>query len=488
MATRPNIAQEYLANVGHVGNDGPIGSGYLDNIRRTYDMNGYLSRLLVTESPFLAYAQMMQRKPTSDVNFKWAEQRDLWQRRDFKVHTAVSASGIRNAATRTVRVYSDFDGTGRLNDQRNVPVFLVVGQTISLQGRVASAHSTDLIPNGAGPEQIFMGRIQNISVGSDYAELTLLPIAVGDYSQGEHNAVSTSTATMAFDQNAQGRITGSAWAEGSGAPKGYRTELFDRQGFCQIFKTSIPLFSKSLMHMDYRYYADEFSKTWMEAVRSHKHDLARAFLFNSYGGYEERTVAGSDYKNANPKRYSFGFIPFVRRFGVKEDFTYASTQYDNFVDFLEYFVEPTKGIMSDNLLMHVSRKTMTWFSKLGGDTFLNNTLAAASSKTSYDIVQPGGLQMMNGRFGHSIAMLNTRWGNIKMVVEELLRGEWEDVSFIQSVQNVKYRPLANSRGSRDYIVETNIQDNDVDARQDLIITEAGLQIELPETHAVIQWS
>ena len=56
------------------------------------------------------------------------------------------------------------------------------------------------------------------------------------------------------------------------------------------------------------------------------------------------------------------------------------------------------------------------------------------------------------------------------------------------MSNVAYRPLAGNGISRDTFVETNIQDNSTDGRKDQIITEAGLEISLPETHAVLKFS
>ena len=54
--------------------------------------------------------------------------------------------------------------------------------------------------------------------------------------------------------------------------------------------------------------------------------------------------------------------------------------------------------------------------------------------------------------------------------------------------NVAYRPLVGNGISRDTFIETNIQDNDADGRKDQIITEAGLEISLPETHAILKFS
>ena len=56
------------------------------------------------------------------------------------------------------------------------------------------------------------------------------------------------------------------------------------------------------------------------------------------------------------------------------------------------------------------------------------------------------------------------------------------------MKNVSYRPLVGNGISRDTYIETNIQGNAVDGRQDQIITEAGLEISLPETHAILKFS
>ena len=64
----------------------------------------------------------------------------------------------------------------------------------------------------------------------------------------------------------------------------------------------------------------------------------------------------------------------------------------------------------------------------------------------------------------------------------------EDKILCMDLKNVALRPLKGNGISRDTFVETNIQENDIDGRKDQIITEAGLEVLLPETHAVITCS
>jgi len=73
-------------------------------------------------------------------------------------------------------------------------------------------------------------------------------------------------------------------------------------------------------------------------------------------------------------------------------------------------------------------------------------------------------------------------------MEPLLRGPWANHAIVVDLNNVAYRPLAGNGESRDTQIITNIQNNDVDGRRDMILTEAGLEIQLPETHAILKFS
>ena len=146
---------------------------------------------------------------------------------------------------------------------------------------------------------------------------------------------------------------------------------------------------------------------------------------------------------------------------------------------MEDFFAPEGG-NSGNKLVLASRKVITYLNKLGGGSFLNNSVG--SSQYRLDV------QNIPGAFGHSVTVVNTIFGNLHFVAEPLLRGMWEDYAIAIDMKNVAYRPLSGNGVSRDTFIETNIQDNGIDGRQDQIITEAGLEISLPETHAVLKFS
>jgi hypothetical protein len=56
------------------------------------------------------------------------------------------------------------------------------------------------------------------------------------------------------------------------------------------------------------------------------------------------------------------------------------------------------------------------------------------------------------------------------------------------LKNVAYRPLSANGVNRDTHIITNVQDNNVDGRKDMVLTEAGLEISIPETHAILKFA
>ena len=145
---------------------------------------------------------------------------------------------------------------------------------------------------------------------------------------------------------------------------------------------------------------------------------------------------------------------------------------------MQDFYAPESGNSGDKLVL-ASRKVLAWLNKLDSG-FLKNTVG--SSQYRMDV------QNIKGSFGHEVTKINTIFGNLHFVAEPLFRGQDEDMAVAVDLANVKYRPLAGNGVSRDTHIMTNVQANDIDGRKDMILTEAGLEISLPETHAVMKWT
>ena len=63
------------------------------------------------------------------------------------------------------------------------------------------------------------------------------------------------TAIVAANNAAAGNqamVVGSAWAEGTDSPIGWEDKIFDREGYCQIFKTGMNIFSGTSLATEYR--------------------------------------------------------------------------------------------------------------------------------------------------------------------------------------------------------------------------------------------
>ena len=225
------------------------------------------------------------------------------------------------------------------------------------------------------------------------------------------------------------------------------------------------------MATEYRGVKNEFQRVWSEKLMEHKMDLEQAFLYGM-GDMNSPTVDSST-------RYTWGVLPYTEKYGKVYNMSYSSSGYDAFLDAMEDFFAPESG-NSGNKLVLASRKVITYLNKLGAGSFLNNSVG--SSQYRLDV------KSIPGAFGHTVTVVNTIFGNLHFVAEPLLRGPWEDYCVAVDMKNVAYRPLVGNGVSRDTFIETNIQANDMDGRKDQIITEAGLEISLPETHAVLKFT
>jgi len=281
-----------------------------------------------------------------------------------------------------------------------------------------------------------------------------------------------------FTAGNKGQVIGSAWAEGTDTPVGWEDYMYDREGYTQIFKTGMNIFSGTSLSTEYRGIKNEFQRIWRDKLMEHKMDIEHAMLFGVGSVDVDGTIAGTA-NTTSPLRTTWGIVPYTEAYGKIYSMSYASSGYDAFLDAMEDFFAPEGG-NSGNKLVLASRKVITYLNKLGSGSFLNNSVG--SSQYRLDV------QSIKGSFGHNVTVVNTIFGNLHFVAEPLLRGPWENYAACVDMKNVAYRPLVGNGMSRDTSIETNIQGNDEDGRRDLILTEAGLEVSLPETHAVLKFS
>ena len=434
------------------GNTIANGSGgvSIDQTRRTFEFGDRVAELAPQQSPFFVYLTKVAKKPTSDPVYKFMEQRHQWQRRTFDVKGAVSSASYTSGTEvdNMMKLDVGYDGFGRTVSTPVKPNFLLEGQIVAI------ADST--------------GTVRHLKVSGT-------PDLTADSGSAAQSALTPLfSATCAFADNAKGQVVGSAFAEGSTAPASWKDELYDREGYCQIYKTAIDLFSNTARATEYRGISNEYMRVWQEKLMEHKMDIETSMLFG-VGAADESATGG-------PTRRTWGILPYTEANGKVKTFNYSggsASTYDDFVDAMEDVFAPESGNSGSKLVL-ASRKVITWMNKLAAGSFLGNTVG--TSQYNLDV------QNIQGKFGHKVTQISTIYGDLNMVAEPLLRGPYEDYAVMIDLKNVNYRPLVGNGVNRDTHIVTNIQNNDVDGRQDQILTEAGLEISLPETHCVLKWS
>jgi len=276
------------------------------------------------------------------------------------------------------------------------------------------------------------------------------------------------------------QIIGTSFEEGSGAPDVWSSELEDNYGYTQIFKTACEM-TNTAIATRYRGYADEWSRIWADKLREHKVDIERAMLFGQKARVSSiqytEGIVGHIVKNVNPSAsdaaFSYSSGSSYYRTAAQSEFTY-----DRLLSDLEVIFDPARGGSSDKLVL-CSLPVITFFNKLGDGAFIDTSIGSTANmpyRMNFDSRQ--------GAFGHSIMVIDTIHGRLNLVKEPLFRGIASGFMLMADMSQVAYRPLVGNGVNRDTHVVSNVQSDDEDLRKDMILTEAGLEITLSESHAL----
>ena len=473
-----------MANIYSI-NPGEAVQGTSINVdRRIFNFGERVAELAPQQSPFFTYLSNVAKKPTDDPVFKFLEQRHQWQRRNFQMQAAKVIGDYGTDAFAIVtgdNFYVDcgYDKFGREVSTNVAPEFLLVGQIVAIECEYDADGS-----DGSDVGAIAYYKIDEVEAtdsskakikAATFLKLMLKATRSADGADAATKGIQTpaSASKLRFDDNVKGQVVGSAFAEGGTDPEGWSDEFYNREGYCQIFKTSVPLFSGTALATRYRGISNEYMRVYQEKLMEHKMDLEHAMLFGV--GTDDSTATG-------PVRRTWGIVPYTEAYGKVKTFQYSSANYDHFIDSMEDVFSPESGNSGEKLVL-ASRKVLSWLNKLGGSSFLGNTMALNSQVGS-------GLDIQNvqGNFGHAVTRVSTIYGNLNFVMEPLFRGIHENTAIMIDLNNVAYRPLMGNGVSRDTQIITNVQNRNVDGRKDMVLTEAGLEISLPETHTVLQFS
>ena len=436
------------------------GVGQAPDRRRIFNFGDRVAELTPEESPFFVYLNRVSKAPTDDPVFRYLENRNQISFTDRSFLLAADVNG--GSAVSAGSSYSfTVDTAGGAAVE-----YLVKGMVFA----VGTKDDTD------GYGQALVRVDSGITHGASSSSFTGKIIDV--------SAVSGSN-VLSDDDEAQ--IIGTSFEEGSGSPDVFSGELEDGFGYTQIFKTAAEM-TNTAYATRYRGYPDEWSRIWAQKLREHKIDIERAMLFGQkarVGGiqYTEGLV-GHILKNVSP---TSGASNFTYSSGSAYHKTVAQSEmtYDNLLSDLEVIFDPARGGASDKLVL-CSLPVISFFNKLGADAFINQSMQSGSSTTvnSGASLARYNMSERQGAFGHNITVIDTIHGRLNLVKEPLFRGQASGFMLMADMSQLAYRPLIGNGINRDTQVMTNVQAADEDLRKDMILTEAGLEVTLAESHAL----
>lgn len=439
-------------------------------LRRRHNFGDRVYKLTPDETPFFVYLNAVAKMPTNDPVFRVLEDREAIKWTDRTFVTDVANAGIINIeATEGDNWTYDADGAGEGAASNNIPVAstdgLLVGQLVQAV-KIASEM----------PQQI-TARVD--AVGTDSVQLKTVSVA------GSTDIAVTAGDDLTF------QVIGSAFAEGTGSPDSFGYGIDENFGYTQIFKTSASM-SNTAYATNMRGYAKEWDRIWAMKLREHKVDIERAMLFNNKG-----IVGGIQYtdglignilsqasivhestatdKLAYASGKSYSRIIDVAPGGTVGDNEFT---YDSFLEDMEVIFDPARGGSSEKFCM-ASLPVITLFNKMQGGFLENSTSNAYNLNINFE--------GKTGGFGHKVMQIETVHGTLNLVKQPLFRGVAKNMMVCVDLDNVKYRPLVGNGLNRDTYIDTNVQLPDEDLRKDLILTEAGLEVCMPESHSLFSF-
>ena len=416
--------------------------------RRLYDFSDRVADLAPEESPFFVYLSKVGKVPTSDSQFRFLEDRTKVSITDRSFLQKGGGTLAAPGSNTTLTV--DTSGGAAVS-------WLIKGMVVQFAQNVNSGGGDD---NEALLQGV--GRIETVTQNS--ADTTIVVKTI--------QSVDGSTTTL--DDNGECVVIGTSYEQGSGAPDVWSQELDNDYGYTQIFKTACEMTNTARATV-YRGYADEWQRIWNLKLREHKVDIERAMLFGmrgSQGGIQyTEGIVGHILQNGTISDGSIGsYSEGTPYLGM---YTTSELNYDGLLTAFETMYDPARG-GSDAKLCLASLPVISHFNKLGG--FVD---ASTSGEIRYNI------ERSTGTFGHNVTKIDTVHGSCSLVKEPLFRNNASGHMCFVDLDHVSYRPLVGNGINRDTAITTNVQQADEDLRKDLILTEAGLEVSLPETHALI---
>ena len=428
--------------------------GQAPDQRKLYDFSDRVAELMPEESPFFVYLSQVAKVATDDNIFRYLENRTVtnYTARNFSLAAAVNGGSAVSA--NNLYDFTVDDGAGAAIGFLTKGMVLAVKTVDGTGGYAQALVRVESAPNVQSANTTFSGRVIDVSESS-----------VSGYN--------------VLADNDECQIVGTSFGEGTGSPDTFSDTIEDDFGYTQIFKTACEM-TNTAIATRYRGYANEFDRIWAQKLREHKVDIERAMLFGQKARvnglqYSEGLV-GHIVKNVAPVTDNSAFS-YSSGNAYYRSVAQAELTYDRLLADLEVIFDPARGGSSERLVL-ASLPVITFFNKMGDGAFIDASVGHANAPYRVN------MNNVQGSFGHQLMEINTVHGSMFLVKEPLFRGIASGFMLMADMSKLAYRPLVGNGLNRDTQIMTNVQNADEDLRKDMILTEAGLEISLPECHAL----
>tara|TARA_R110002167_G_scaffold112850_1_gene285536 strand:- start:22346 stop:23962 length:1617 start_codon:yes stop_codon:yes gene_type:complete len=536
MANSPlQLSSFDLADVDSPGSAGSsLNTGVL---RRKYNFGDRVSELAIAQTPFFRFVSKVGKNPTDDPSFKFTERRPSFHKRYAYVVGYIINGGTDSFGDATIKNFNDSTGADAIAVGDTLKVYMAGdyksgGNIQNVYGQTNGEIKIGMA--GTAPEFFLQKQVIKIPVGitagggapSDYilAKISADPLAAAnktytptDGDSGARSVVLVECKVVkaasgelasyaankpyedAADKSISGAlegyrsyVVGNAYEEGSGLlGKTWNDQPFSTGfGQTQIWRNEFGM-TNSARATVLKYEANEWSRIWRDKLIEHKWDMEHSLLF------------GSQYTDGDGVNYTQGVVDYVLQNGNIFTMALATKTQDSFLDDLSNLVDPRYND-SQATVFFCSTAVYNWLHKLSGyfannvanvqpggfapgGTGVDNTAAmpagsSSASMGSADFAMVG----KSKAFGVDISRISTIYGDMNIARHIMLDGT--DIKMLAvNMKHVKYRPLVGNGVNRDtsiYVGVQSLENTGTDKRVDMILTEAGMEFQMPEAHAV----
>jgi len=486
------------------------------DLRRKYNFGDRVSEIAIAQDPFFRFLSKVAKKPVDDPQFKWAEKRPSWHKRYAYVIGQVAngsdeladsemeqsdTGAVVSAVGQKMKLYmaTDYKSSGNIQNVYNnqaitdievgasgtEPAFFLSGQIVKIPGKSGPSDTgtagyqllkvetvTTGVTKTAGGSAKECVAIEGTLVKYDSGALEFSSFyndtpSAGGVGTGTDNDEQVSDRSIAGELEAnRSYIVGTAFAEGTGYPETWKDQPYSTNiGLTQIWKTSMAM-TNTARATSLKYDSNEWARIWKEKLIEHKWDLETSLLF------------GSQYEASDGIQYTQGAIDYITTYGNQFSLTIATKTADDFLDDMSNYVDPRYN-QSQATLFFCNTAVYNWLHKLGG--YFKNNLEISSNFRS-DLAMTGKKKV----FGVDISTFSTPYGDINVARNIHLDGTNIKMMGI-NMKNCSWRPLVGNGINRDtsvYVGVQTLENSGVDRRVDLILTEGGMEWQMPESHAL----